>query len=48
MRSRLAFPIVALVLMMVVLPAHAVTRVGKNIDMTASNDPAERQQVDPP
>src|SRR5438094_8503530 len=33
--------------MMAVLPAHAVTRVGKNIDMTASNDPAERQQVEP-
>src|SRR6266567_3009947 len=46
-RSRLAFPIVALVLIMAVLPAHAVTRVGKNIDITASNDPAERQQVEP-
>src|SRR6266568_421771 len=33
--------------MMAVLPAHAVTRVGKNIDITASNDPAERQQVEP-
>ena len=47
MRSRLAFPIVALVLMMAVLPAHAVTKVGKNIDITASNDPTERQQVEP-
>src|SRR5436853_7878898 len=33
--------------MMTVLPAHAVTRVGKNTDMTASNDPAERQHVEP-
>jgi len=47
LRSRLAFPIVALVLIMAVLPAHAMTKVGKNIDITASNDPAERQQVEP-
>jgi len=47
LRSRLALPIVALVLIMAVLPANAVTKVGKNIDITASNDPAERQQVEP-
>jgi len=33
--------------MIAVVPAHAVTKVGKNIDITASNDPAERQQVEP-
>jgi hypothetical protein len=38
---------IALVICITLAPAHALSVVGPNIDITASNDSAERQQVEP-
>src|SRR3989442_14094885 len=38
---------IALVICITIAPAHALPVVGPNVDITASNDSAERQQVEP-
>jgi hypothetical protein len=38
---------IALVICITLAPAHALTVVGSNVDITASNDSAERQQAEP-
>jgi hypothetical protein len=38
---------IALVICITIAPAHALTVVGPNVDITSSNDSAERQQAEP-
>jgi hypothetical protein len=47
MRVIITVALVLIVASMSILPARAVTTVGANVDITASNDTTERQQVEP-
>src|SRR6266571_7249578 len=47
MRILITVVLVLIVASMSILPARAVATIGANVDITASNDTAERQQVEP-
>jgi hypothetical protein len=47
MKTKFSTGLLVLTMMMLILPAHANTVVGKNVDITANSDSVERQQVEP-
>ncbi len=47
MKAQTVIVAIALVICITLAPAHALPVVGPNVDVTASNDAAERQQVEP-
>src|SRR2546428_4109487 len=47
LKTKFLTGLLILTMMMLILPAHANTAVGKNVDITANSDSAERQQVEP-
>ncbi len=47
MRILITVVLLLIVASMSILPARAVATIGANVDITASNDTAERQQVEP-
>ncbi len=47
MKSQTVIVAIALVICITLAPAHGLSVVGPNVDITASNDSAERQQVEP-
>ncbi len=47
LKTKFLTGLLILTMMMLILSAHANTAVGKNVDITANSDSAERQQVEP-